>query len=313
MLSILVATYNGSGTIGVFLAKLKEIKPPDCPWEIIVVDNGSTDNTWNVVKKFEDKIPLKLLSYRKRGKNRALNFGLDHVRGELVLLTDDDIIPEPDWLIKVWNCVCKNKEVDLFGGRIIPLWEKMPPSWITQAIPMGVAFGITPDTLHKGPVAPGAIWGANMFVRRRVFLEGVRFNESVGPGMGNYVMGGDTDFMVRAASKGYKTWFCPDVKVQHRIHPGQLKKTWLLKRAYRHGKSIYETNKDKPNTQGMTLGGIIFDFPSWMLRQWFTTAIKIIRVRLSGDQVLTWKLLWELSHSSGYMVQAARKISRNHA
>ena len=73
------------------------LRSPAGGWKLIIVDNGSTDLTKQVIRTFEEKIPVTYLFEAQRGKNVALNIGLLHVDGDLIVLTDDDAVPHPDW------------------------------------------------------------------------------------------------------------------------------------------------------------------------------------------------------------------------
>ena len=180
MLTIVFATYNGSDTLGKMLRRFCELTLPPVDIEILMVNNGSIDSTIEVAQSFVDKLPLKILHENKRGKNRALNHGIQSATGDLLLFTDDDVLPDKDWLIKVWECAEENRDADLFGGRILPYWDMKSVPFHLNSVPLTAAYGITPAELPAGPVPAGAIWGANMFVRKRVFDAGFLFNEQVG-------------------------------------------------------------------------------------------------------------------------------------
>src|SRR5215471_5623735 len=101
MLTVLIATRNGAHTLPRCLAALGQLIAPVGGWKLIVVDNGSTDATREIVESFADRLPLTYLLEPRPGKNAALNAGLDHVEGDLVVFTDDDVLARPDWLVEL--------------------------------------------------------------------------------------------------------------------------------------------------------------------------------------------------------------------
>jgi glycosyltransferase involved in cell wall biosynthesis len=209
MITIIFATYNGEKTLPIMLDALTTTNFPKAGFKVIAINNASTDRSVDILKDFKEKLPLKILHQPIRGKNRALNIALPEIQGDLVVFTDDDILPNTDWLIEFKGCADNHPDYDLFGGAILPHWEKNPEPWILDSVPHGVTFALTATDLKEGPIYPGLIWGPNMMVRRRVFEAGHRFNEEVGPNAGQYIMGSETEFNLRIASQGYKTWFCP--------------------------------------------------------------------------------------------------------
>ncbi len=305
MLTIIFATFNGGDTLGQMLHRLCELTPPPVAYEILMVNNGSTDATVDIAQVFVDKLPLKILNENRRGKNRALNHGLAHAQGDLLLFTDDDVLPDKDWMVKVWKCAEEHREVDLFGGRILPFWQVQPPVDFLNSVPLTAAYGITPAELPEGPVPAGAIWGANMFVRKRVFEKGFRFDEHVGPGPGNYIMGSETEFNLRLASHGYATWYCPEAIVQHIILQHETTKKWLKKRACKFGKGNYTRNHEETNEgQITTFLGFQLNFPRWMIRKFISEWLQTIRCQLVGDSSEELRHLWSAYGYWGYMTQS---------
>lgn len=302
MVSVLLATYNGVSTIGRFLGALAQCQPPSDDWEVIVVDNASNDSTPEVARAFADKIPLRVLSHPVRGKNRALNRGLENVRGEVVVLTDDDVLPKSDWLVAIQGRATRHPEVDLFGGPILPHWDRAPPPWLDSAVPFGVAFAITAIDLPDGAVNPRRIWGPNMFVRRRVFDAGLRFDESRGPGPGQYVMGSETEFTARAAAAGHAAWWCPEIQVHHIIRAEQLERGWLLKRAYRYGKTVFLlSNRDCQADPSRRCGE---RFSPSLLRRAAGALLKGLVYDLIRDRAPALCHWWRFYQLRGYMAQA---------
>src|SRR5690348_11487870 len=140
--SILLATRNGGATIGRLLDALCRLVPPAGGWEVLVVDNGSTDGTGALVAGYRDRLPLTLLAEARSGKNRALNRALPQVAGDLVVLTDDDVIPEPGWLAALRDAADAQPGFDVFGGLILPCWDVEPPAWILETVPLGTCYAL---------------------------------------------------------------------------------------------------------------------------------------------------------------------------
>jgi len=309
VLTLIFATYNGCDTLGLMLQRLCELALPPVNIEILMVNNGSNDSSVEVAQSFINKLPLKIFHENNRGKNRALNHGIKYAKGDLLLFTDDDIMPDQDWLIRVWKCAKENQEVDLFGGRILPYWNmKSIPSYL-NSVPLTAAYGITPANLPEGPVPAGAIWGANMFVRKRVFDAGFRFNEYVGPGPGNYIMGSETEFNLRVASHGYKTWYCPDAIVRHIILKHETTKKWIMKRAYKFGKGNHNREWEKINRdQITTIAGFQLGFPRSMIRKFIAEWLMALRGKLFRDSSEEIIHLWAAYYLLGYMAQTRRSL-----
>ena len=148
-LTILFATRNGAPTLPRMLDALENLEPGGRPVKIVAVDNASTDGSAELIKERHGKLPITLLSESRLGKNIALNKGLSEIDGDLVVLTDDDIIPRHDWLTSIRRVAEEKPNYDIFGGAIYPLWEEIPEEWVLRNVAKGW-FGWTDFT--EGPV-----------------------------------------------------------------------------------------------------------------------------------------------------------------
>lgn len=307
-ISIVIATHNGAATLPAVLKGYQEQSRRARDWELIIIDNGSTDETREVVGTFRNDLPLHLLSHQTPGKNRALNLGLSKATGDILVFSDDDAIPEHRWLDRIADLAAEKKDYDIFGGRVDPRWPSQPPHWIHD-IDVGAVYVITPDEATTGPSPNGAnIWGPNMAVRRRVFEAGVRFDEQLGPSADNpqYRMGSETEFVERMCNDGLQCWYCDDWRVEHIIRPEQFEKTWVLKRAFRSGRGAFRRGNTPPRLIGRT--------PRWMLSQLVITYLKFWRAALLNRADTRFSTEYKLEFLKG-LIHEARAFSaeRSHS
>ncbi len=135
MLTVLIATYNGARTLPYVLNIYCQLEPPDDGWQLVIVDNRSTDQTKEVIASFTQRLPLTYLFEPRQGKNVALNTGLSRVAGDLIVFTDDDTLPQPNWLRQIRLAADSQSEFVIFGGPILPKWEVLPEDWVSSWIP----------------------------------------------------------------------------------------------------------------------------------------------------------------------------------
>jgi L-malate glycosyltransferase len=118
MLTVVLATFNGAKTLPKVLEAYGRLIAPTGGWKVIVVDNESTDGTRNVIEGSSATLPLEYRYEARRGKNAALNSAIAGICGDLVVFTDDDVVPEPNWLVEVRKSVDANQG----GSMISQIW-----------------------------------------------------------------------------------------------------------------------------------------------------------------------------------------------
>jgi glycosyltransferase involved in cell wall biosynthesis len=297
-----MATFNGAATLPQVLAAHAALAPPAGGWRLYVVDDGSTDETPDILGAWQDRLPLHILRQPRRGKSAALNLAVECLLAEegseLFVFTDDDALPAPDWLREWAACARACRDYAVFGGTIVPAWSAAPPPWILRQAPLGLTYGLT--ACQDGPVFPGLVWGANMAVRRCVFAAGHRFDPRIGPGAAGrqaYAMGSETEFTRRVCAQGAQAWFCTAARVAHVIRPHQLTRAWILERArhYGRGTRCQEQRDTAPR---------LFGVPRWMFARYALETLAQARSVLAHDRAGAFAHAWERAQIEGYLAQA---------
>lgn len=247
MLTVFIATHNGAATLPRVLASYAGLQPPEGGWKLVVIDNGSTDDSPQLIRSFADRLPLVCLSEPHRGKNRALNSAVPALEGDLAVFGDDDGIPDADWLVQLRSAADGHRDYALFGGRLTPVWDAPPADWILQWVRLAPVFSVTDPAWPEGPCGPTQVWGANMAVRADLLGKGHRFDERLGPtGSAVYAMGGETEFVFRlVVAENLRCWHCKAARVRHIIPPRKMTRAWILKRAFHLGRCVYRESKQR--------------------------------------------------------------------
>jgi glycosyltransferase involved in cell wall biosynthesis len=226
--SVIIATHNRADRLRETLEALLDQKTPDSlGWEVVVVDNGSTDDTLETFRTMAMRAPgrLRYVSEPRVGKSRALNAGLKVARGKVVALTDDDVSPADDW-VATSATVLDKWDAHGAGGRILPRWEAEPPKWLLENRRLLDALGIMAfdgsARLPITPMPPGGhpqVWGGNMVYRRSALLALGGFDVALGPMGGRRYCEEDVDVVRRMLEAGRSVVYDPELVVFHRI-PG---------------------------------------------------------------------------------------------
>lgn len=265
-ISIIIATYNRSESLRKTLDSIKElVVPKDTTWEIIIIDNNSTDNTRDVVEEFRLKTGLKVIYIyeEKQGKPYALNHGLRIARGKVVALTDDDVIVDRYWLCNILKAFERTNATCL-GGRVLPLWEKEPPSWLRKELYGCIALLDLGNEYLE--ISEPNIWGVNMAVKNSFFQKyNFMFNT-------NFLKRGeDTDLVEKLLVNKELVYYCPDMIVYHCIPIERMKKSYFRKWKFDQGKfrAIYFEKNTYNNNMGIPLFVIRQIIKNLFLYVWF--------------------------------------------
>lgn len=235
-ISIIVCTCNRAKRLPRLFDILATLEiPREATWDLLVIDNASRDETPQVIQDeiSRGRLPLVHLAEPIPGKSRALNLALSKARGDLLVFTDDDVLPTSVWLKAYFEASRAHPQIAGFGGKVLPGWEdrKLPYWFCTEgeyALPDGLInrldFGET-EKLFPGNSVPA---GGNAALRRSTVNRIGSFREDIGPGT-PFPYSEDTEYFRRLCDLGERYMYVPNATIYHINPPDRLKRTYILK------------------------------------------------------------------------------------
>lgn len=234
--TVIICTYNRSRNLPGCLEHLSRQEGVDTlDWEVLVVDNNSSDDTRKVIDQLAGELPLRLrYAFESRqGLNFARNHGIEASGSRYFCFVDDDIKVRPDWLAALYQALESN-DADAVGGRIHLDPDIQLPPWVTGEVPGFLGYqdyGETPFWMNGVSRYP---YGGNMSFNRRVVEKTGMFNTGLGRKgegrkRGELFKGAETDYFHRLAATGdARIYYEPRAIVYHTVLPHQLKRRYLL-------------------------------------------------------------------------------------
>jgi glucosyl-dolichyl phosphate glucuronosyltransferase len=171
-LSVIVPTYNRAASLLALLRDLDRLRAGDLTIEIIVVDNGSSDETPRVVRRHALVDPrIRYTLERRRGASCARNAGIAVARAPILAFIDDDVRPSVEWAVSICQAFAEHPEIDCLGGRVEPRWPRTPPAWLTRALwgPLALQMGRGDAPYLDRGHASACLITANFACRAEVF------------------------------------------------------------------------------------------------------------------------------------------------
>lgn len=274
--SVVIATYNRADDLRGTLASLAAMRPSGS-WEVIVVDNNSTDETRAVVEATAARFPapLRYVVERQQGRSPALNAGIRTASGDIIVTTDDDVRVEPGWLDRCHDAL-DNPACDYIGGRVLPIWGAPCPKWLPDrggkhwAVIALLDYG--PDPIEFGARVP---LGVNMAFRRGAFERAGLLDPRIGRKAGTLLGQEVREWCIRARAAGIRGWYAPNVTVRHIIPPARLTKRYFRRWFYWRGISralLYERSgldMEAPERTTLDFRSVphVFGVPRYLYRQ----------------------------------------------
>jgi len=234
-ISVVICTYNRSHNLkGVLKSLSEQIMPKELQWEIIIVDNNSTDETKSVVEGFKAFSGLRINYFfePKQGKSYALNTGIQKAQGDIIAFTDDDIMVPTNWVEAIYSSFKKYCCDGLCGRIHIKLPQRIPP-WLTKELWGFLGY------LNYGDepffITEEAIFGGNVVYTRAVIERTGMFDVNRGRSADKLLGGEDVEYGERVVRQGNRVLYQPDLQVYHVIPSSKIRRRYFLKLHYYEG------------------------------------------------------------------------------
>lgn len=227
-ISVAICCHNSAKILPTALNHIKKQKvPKNINWEVIIVDNGSTDNTAEVAGKYwsEDApAPLKVVSEPQIGLVYARYKALEESRYEFISFIDDDNWVSPDWVNRVFEVMTEHPFVGACGGFVKPVFESEPPEWF-ESCKDAYAIGSQgePGDITE---ARGRLVGAGLTIRKDAWQQLINLgfsNMLIGHKGNSLSRGEDTELCYALRLSGWKLWYEPGLRLKHYLSSDRLR------------------------------------------------------------------------------------------
>lgn len=233
--TVAIPTYNGAKTLQFVLEKLRSQTQIDfLSWEVIVVDNNSTDETAKIVEAFQQnwlpQTPLRYCNESIQGSAYARQRAIKEANGQFVGFLDDDNLPDSSWVAAAYQFGLAHPKAGAFGGQIRGKYEVEPPPEFERAKLFLVIREFSrqpklyePEHLRLPP-------GAGLVVRKQAWIESLpdRFTRA-------HRGGHDYEISLHLHKHGWEIWHNPEMKIEHLIPAWRMEKSYLTKIARIYG------------------------------------------------------------------------------
>lgn len=271
--SIVISTYNRCGLLKEALQALLSQTPAHLNFEVLVVDNNSSDDTRSLVQSLAAQNPEKLKYFfePKQGLSYGRNTGIANATASILAFTDDDVRVARDWVYQIKTGFEANPDIDFLGGKVVPQWQTAPPSWLTAAHwgPLALLdYGDERFFVDSGKQL--CLIGANFAFRRRAFEKVGLFKtdfQRVKNGIGSLE---DHEMLLRLWRANSYGLYLPELVVTAEIEPERMEKQYHRRWHAGHGRFYAALHSEEVER---TRVGRIFGVPAHLYRRAFHDAL----------------------------------------
>ena len=238
LISVVVCTYNREELLRGCLDSLCQQTLDKELYEVIVVDNNSTDNTWDIAVTYcKTEQNFRLVKELQQGLSHARNRGWIEANGQYIAYIDDDARATEDWLERiVVTFLTITPQPVAVGGKIHPWYDQTPPKWFLDDFEIRT-WGDKPEFLQP-PRAQYGFSGSNMCIRKEIIEAYSGFSPQFGMIGGKMGLGEESDLFMRIYNDQPCFWYDPNILVYHWVPKSNMTIKYRIQRAYKGGETI---------------------------------------------------------------------------
>ncbi len=306
-LSILICTYNRADQLAETLRAIALLRVPrGCRVELVVVDNNSDDATRAVVERAACGMDFAVV-YEfepRQGKSYALNRGLARSTGDVLALTDDDVLPNPDWLERI-VAAFRARDVSFVFGKVLPRWETEPPAALVTARGEEIWGPLALVDYGNEEVAytPGNFGqirfpiGANLAFTRAALESVGGWRPDLGKVNNSLIAGEDLEIFFRLRGAGlYAGVYDPKNVVRHFVPASRLHRRYFRRWFYWNGRTIGRMLPEAYPEVDFAAAPLVLGAPRFLYRQcvrqcgrWMAAMWKGDRLRRAIERLLVYQ------------------------
>jgi len=288
-----------SGTLDAY----ERLEFPRGGYRLVVVDDGSRDETPRMLASRASRLPLVPLRAPSLGQNAARNLALAHLEGDWAVFTDDDARPRSDWLVRIREAADAHPEAEVIAGTVLPRFEVEPADWVLRAVRRGPSFAWV-ERAADGWLDPTEAVGPSVAIRTTRFGAGLRFDPSIGPdGSGQYPMGAETELLLRLQREGARAWYAKQAVVEHFVRAAQAEEPALLRRAYRYGRGRWRLRTSRLARARLRVRGV----PTSLVADLLARRLTWSGARRRGDAETALRAAWRIAYLAGHVDEIRRE------
>ncbi|HIK08361.1 MAG TPA: glycosyltransferase family 2 protein [Trichormus sp. M33_DOE_039] len=235
-ISAIICTHNRDNYLG---AAIDSLLGQDFAgeFEVIVVDNGSSDRTREVTEKRTSDPRLKYIFEPTIGLSVARNTGAKEAKSEILAYLDDDAVASPGWLQVLYDAYQQNLQLAIAGGKVTLLWPPNvePPKWLSTGLAGNLGaydLGDSVVYIDKPGLTPR---GLNYSIRRQFLSDIGGFDPQLGRVGKNLLSNEELQMTELALKKGWQVAYLPAALVAHNVAPERINRSWFLNRGWWQG------------------------------------------------------------------------------